>query len=275
MSIPCAFVPAGNSDIFIGRFQHFTQDYVVAGLGGTQDVVDEAGFVANTEPGSALYTTPSFSQPVRWNIVVFGREVLQPTTVSILPTQSDILSGKQWSILKVMLRWTVPGRGVENVLMDIGSGVDVITPPTTQVSVFVLVPDPAANPTVPGDYQQLFYASSITASAIPGLTEMNKTYFTGRFTQSVFVGSFVGFIDVELRAEARLLQVFVNGTAAADGQFITRNPVTPTTSTIVGRVAMAGLVQSAIVEIPQTATHLRIIDSGAGTIYTVVQELMR
>jgi hypothetical protein len=276
MSIPCAFVPAGNSEIFRGRFQHFTQEYVVAGLGGAEDVAGEAGFVANTEPGSALYTSPSFGQPVRWNVVVFGREVLQ-RIASGLPfaDESEILAGKQWSILKILVRWTVPGRGVENVLMDIGSGVDIITPPTTMTSVFVMVPDLNDDVTVPGDYDQLIYNTSVTASMIPMLVEANRSYYTARFTQSVFVGSFVGFIDVELRPEMRQLQIFVNGTAAADAQWITRNPQSPTTSTILGRVALAGLVQSTLVEAPQTATHIRIIDSGAGTIYTVVQVLMR
>jgi len=112
------------------------------------------------------------------------------------------------SQLKVLLQWPSARQEQRMLIADIGTGIDIVIPPTTLVTAVILVPDPTGVP-VPGGLAGLSDESTatiITARATPVAGGGGR--WNGRYTQTRLVTAGTPVLD-EIPRFARWVQIYV------------------------------------------------------------------
>ena len=279
--------PNSNTYTIRGRYNQFADNYLPVPLYGAAAVLNQQSRyaqVGTTLVGSTLspafYDTGEMKLFSFYSIKLQAREVLTSRSPLDVFVNDDAVSlGQRHSVLKARITWYLPPSYIETVDMDLGLGVDISVGPTNRVTVEILAPDPLSIPSVlPEDpFVEANFNTSVAVNVqcAPG----TMSNFTGRYTQQVFVED-PGLSltrDVELRPDARRVQVLADATALPSPQFITRYPFALGSSPTLGRITMEPAdVTSLVTEIPQMATHLRITSNpGASNTVAVVQELLR
>lgn len=170
-----------------------------ASMGGTVDK-----FGRNINHGGPLLKIAPVRSVEWYHVTVWATEIVQLLTAGT-PTEGEVLAAPQNSMLRARVRWS-QRQGYERAVdVDIGTGVDIWVPPTNQIEVELLVPNPATTPvgTTGNKYPTWFttttedgdpayqYISCVTASAYPVCSPVshppNRLTFNA-FSESVDAG---------------------------------------------------------------------------------------
>jgi len=145
---PSCYQPAPGREISVrGLWYPYQNDLIVARqqevfAGNPEDVVvSEEGSIAS---GRRLFTMPPMDSSswmeidIRPQGTIFNNEVqFGPATVA------NVSTGVKWTPARARITWTEQGGAQQSVDVDIGAGTNFVVPPTNQVWVDLLVPNPA------------------------------------------------------------------------------------------------------------------------------------
>jgi hypothetical protein len=109
-------------------------------MGGTVDK-----FGRNINHGGPLLKIAPIRSVEWYHVTVWANEIVQLLTAGT-PTFGEVMAAPQNSMLRARIRWHAR-QGYERAIdVDIGTGVDLWVPPTPQLEVELLVPNPASAP---------------------------------------------------------------------------------------------------------------------------------
>lgn len=271
---------AGPADIFALRYEIAQRngvfDYGAAQSPQSPQLPNAGTWVASVTGGTLLTTPLAIAPGSPWNVNIWAKEILQPSDLPA-PTLDEILSrGTQASILKAMVGWVqYPGR-LRQIMIDIGTGLDITVGPSTQVCIDVMVPVPDSAPPIRppefGDGTALSFYTYVVASVMCVTGPIPSR--GGCYTQSAFLTGEQTEVEVPVADESRRVQVFQANDAALDVSFL-MNP--PFGDLLPGPIDLGGVnvqdFQTGKVLVPQNAKSIRL--QGSGGIVTVRQELQR
>lgn len=272
--------PRVRTMVVRGLWNQYATEFLLAHRGGTDNVrFVQPDTAPNLLGGGSLVSSVTSQIPTHWHVNVQAREVLTPRINDEEVFVSNALPGSiAHSVLKARITWQM-GLGCQDgpfdfyVDMDIGHGISTVVGPANGVTVEVLVPDPASIPDVlPPGYADVNFNTEVGAALLcVGCCDSN---FVNRYTQSYYVeaGTDASEVFARLHPNVRQVQIFSTSETNANPQWVTMTQDGPRE---LGSIEMDG-VQSDVVEVPQTATHIRLSSSeGVGTTFTVVEVLLR
>jgi len=151
---PSCYQPAPGREISVrGLWYPYQNDLIVARqqevFAGNPDefVESEDG---PTSSGRRLFTMPPLDESswmevdIRPQGTIFNNEVeFGP------PTSANVSTGVKWTPARARITWTEQGGAQQSVDVDIGAGTNFVVPPTNQVWVDLLVPNPDTLENVP------------------------------------------------------------------------------------------------------------------------------
>jgi hypothetical protein len=198
------WVPIGPgsiaSDTALGGSGNFSTAIEFGSMGGTVDK-----FGRNINHGGPLLKIAPIRSVEWYHVTIWANEIVQLLTAGT-PTFGEVMAAPQNSMLRARIRWHAR-QGYERAIdVDIGTGVDLWVPPTPQIEVDLLVPNPASTPvgTTGNKYPTWFtlnnqldgdpayqYISCVTATAYPVCSPVshppNRLTFTA-FSQGIDAG---------------------------------------------------------------------------------------
>ncbi len=241
--------------------------------------------VGNINNGNPLLSIPPIRSIEWWHLTIWGQEIIRDRVENPQVTPQEIVrSAPQLTMLKAKITWVEFPSIAREIIVDIGTGIDIFIGPTNQVfAVEIMVPDVVSAPPVrPG----AFTSSALPAPSTDPPRFIADTWVvasawcvygavgrpTGRFTQSAFMGQtpipITGqpFVDIPIPDNARRVQVFSteeNQNAPIVWGF--ENPVLPGTGTPVpfvttalGSFSFVDGFTTRIVQVPQNAKFMRL-----------------
>lgn len=244
--------------------------------------------VGNINNGNPLLSIPPIQSIEWWHLTIWAQEIIRDRLVDPdFSGQTAVRAARQVSMLKARVTWTEFPSQAREIIVDIGTGLDIFVGPTNQMfAVEIMVPDPTSAPAVrPGPFTtsaapapsteppRFMLDSWVVASAWCVYGSVGRP--EGRFTQSAFLGQTVGipivqqgFVDIPIPDNARRVQVFSTeevGNVAVQWGFRNPIPAGPTVIPIVltplGAFPFADGFSTRIVEVPQNAKFMRLRSS--------------
>lgn len=247
--------------------------------------------VGNINNGSPLLSVPPIRSIEWWHLTIWAQELIRDSTINPdFSGQSAVRAGRQVSMLKAKVTWVEFPSQPREILIDIGTGIDIFLGPTNQVfSVEIMIPNTAVAPPLrPGAF---------TTSATPAIPSEDPPKFRidawvvasawcvygsvgrpeGRFTQTAFASGSTSqlFVDIPIPDNARVLQVFStqpNGNPPVIWGF--ENPVLPGAGTApaivptpLGQFDFTGS-QTGRVLVPQNSKFIRVGQGGDAALRT-------
>lgn len=258
--------------------------------------------VGNINSGSPLLSLPPIKSVEWWHLTIWAQEIIRAFDINPdFSGQSAVRAARQVSMLKARVTWTEFPAIPRQIIIDIGTGIDIFIGPTNQLfSVEIMVPDPTSAPPVrpegftssaPGNPEDpsvdppIFrFDSYVAASAWCVYGSIGRP--AGRFTQTAGTTSGAPnqpFVDIPIPDNARTVQVFSTeamGNLPVIWGF--ENPVTPLSggsspppviNTPLGQFDFFFGDHTGRVEVPQNAKFMRVSRLGATvTTFTAVFE---
>lgn len=255
--------------------------------------------VGNVNGGAPLLSIPPIKSVEWWHVTIWAQELIRDfTTDPNVNSQSAIRSARQVSMLKARIIWTEFPSQAREIIVDIGTGIDIFIGPTNQMfAVEIMVPNPASAPVVrpapfttaapgPGpsvEPPRFRLDAWVVASAWCVYGAIGRP--EGRYTQSAALSAGLApvppqlFVDIPVPDNARRVQIF--STNDPDSSAVPNRPAiwgfenpqppvggspVPIVLTPLGLVQFGNAAfpraQTPIVEVPQTAKFLRVQNPG-------------
>jgi hypothetical protein len=254
----------------------------------------EARFGKNLNQGNAFLSLSPVRSAEWFHVTIWATEIINRVGEEV-PSQGSVLGAPQTSMLRARVRWSERMGYERSVDVDIGMGVDLWVPPTPQIEVMLLVPNPASVPQPVGAsnfvYPDWFtsngevdgppgyqFSTAVTAAAYPVCSPV-ETNPPNRLTYTAFPsqgdGGAGNFPLIPIPPNARRCQM--------SSVFSTTNPIgrwlfdpSNTASVISSFGFPAGSLVTENVLVPQHAKALRLLGTGpAPRLVTVNFELQQ
>lgn len=237
--------------------------------------------VGNVNGGSPLLSLPPIQSVEWWHVTIWAQEIIRNSQVDPdFSGQAAVRAARQVSMLKARIIWTEFPSQPREIIVDIGTGIDIFIGPTNQVfAVEIMVPNPASAPVLrPGAFTTS--ANQVDPSEDPPKFRLDSWVVAsawcvygavgrpeGRFTQSAFASNSTpqASVDIPIPDNARRVEIFSTQPTANPpviwGFENPRNPVTGSPPAVVltplGQFDFVGS-QTDLVEVPQNAKFLRV-----------------
>lgn len=280
----------GAADIYADLYEPARRGSQFEYLPDNPDTVNPfAGMTGNEYSGGSIVATNPNKDITWWNVTVFAQELLR-TVGQDAPTKEEILtSGAPASLLKARIRWTeYPGHHRE-LLVDIGTGVDIFVGPTVRVQVDVMVPIPESAPPIRPpvfgpDGRGVQFFTYVVANATCVQSPVGRK--AACFTQSTYLSEAVGGLPAQpagrvlIPNDARMLQVYssilAGNTIVAFDLFAPPNRGgTVPTPLITGIVPFVGTATARVDVAQNSKTAFSTFAGGAARTHTFKFELQR
>jgi hypothetical protein len=271
-----------NFQYFRGRYNEFADRYLIARYDGADALRLQPTHAVNVLSGQPLLKFVPSLYPQPYRVTVRAHEVMTQrlSSTETFATDQQIAGGRLVSVLKVRLTWHFLTGIPVTADFDIGTGLDLPVGPTDTVEVDVLVPDPTSIPDIlPTETSDANFNTLVQASVF--CDPCANLSWSGRFTQAEFVqtGTSSAIRRVEIKPEARRIQLFSDSTGNMSPRFINLYDFNPAASANFGRLFWdPAEFSSPKYEIPQGATHLELSSAPAnptGARIIAVQEMFR
>jgi hypothetical protein len=241
----------------------------------------EARLGKNLNQGNAFLSLSPVRSPEWFHVTIWATEIINRVGEEV-PSQGSVLGAPQTSMLRARVRWSERMGYERSVDVDIGMGVDLWVPPTPQIEVMLLVPNPASVPQPVGQFDIVYpdwftadgksngppgyqFSTAITAAAYPVCSPV-ETNPPNRLTYTAFP-----FQVDDGVANSPLIPIPPNARRCQmSSVFSTTNPIgewlfdpSNTASVISSFGFPAASLVTENVLVPQHAKALRLLGTGA------------